>query len=61
MSVPGIYHVQVQLEDRIVDVNGAPARVTELPFLHREFTSAEAAAQAAASPSPSSQTEALAG
>jgi hypothetical protein len=52
---------QVQLEDLLVEVAGAAARVTELPFLHRKFSSAEAAAQAAASPPSSSQVMPLEG
>ena len=47
--------VQMVLDNMLVEVAGAAARVTELPFLHREFSSAEAAAQAAATPPSSGQ------
>lgn len=39
---------QVNLSGRFVEVSGAPARITELPFLRRRFSDQEAAAQAAA-------------
>ena len=42
------FRAQVELKDLYVELGGAAARVTELPYLGRHFSNAEVAAQAQA-------------
>lgn len=46
--MPKVLSSQVDLSGRFVEVGGAAARITELPFVRRRFSDAEAAAQAQA-------------